>query len=353
MGEVNPEMVIIARESRGYSQSALAQELGIPQGKLSKIETGTIKTPNDVLSNLTATLSYPEEFFFQRGRIYPGISYHRKRKSIAQKELYYIDANTNIRRMHFEKLIKNIEYPDIKIPKLRIDEENMSAENIALAVRRLWLMPKGPADNITDYIENAGCIIIHCDFGTRMMDGLSICSPAMPPMMFINKNLTGDRLRFTIAHELGHIVMHDYPTLTMEDEANKFAAEFLMPENDIYYELENITIDRLVSLKIRWKVSMQALLYRAASLETITERSKQYLWMRMGQSGYRTHEPIEIELEKPSLYKEIIDTYLDSMDYTLDDLCQLLCIHEDEFHKMYSETSGLRLIKKSNDHKYN
>ncbi len=345
MAEVNSEMVIIARESRGYSQSALAEEIGIPQGKLSKIETGTIITPNEVLKSLSNVLGYPEKFFFQRGRVYPGISYHRKRKSISQRDLYYVETNTNIRRMHFEKLIKNIEYPNINIPKLRIDEENMSAEDIARAVRRIWMMPNGPIDNVTDYIENAGCIIIHCDFGTRMMDGLSICSPSMPPMMFLNKNLPGDRLRFTMAHELGHIVMHDYPTLTMEDEANKFAAEFLMPENDIIYELEDISIERLASLKIRWKVSMQSLLFRASFLEKINSRAQKYLWMKMGQAGYKTTEPVIINFEKPSLYKEIIDTYLDEMDYTLEDLCDFLCVDVDEFHGMYHDSSGLRLLK--------
>ncbi len=346
MQEVNPEMVIIARESRGLSQSALSRKIGISQGILSKIETGAMRASDDILSKIENALEYPQKFFYQVGRIYPGISYHRKRKSIPQKTLDQIDANVNILRIHFEKLLKNIDFLEINIPHFSVDEEEMNAEDIARAVRQKLMLPRGPIENLTRILEDAGCIIMHCDFGTRMIDGLSLCVPKLPPMMFINKNIPADRLRFTVAHELGHIVMHKYFTPTMEDEANEFAAEFLMPSSDIRSELTGLSIEKLACLKMRWKTSMQALLYRANTLQKIAERNKQYLWMQICKAGYRVNEPIEIEFEKPTLYQEIIDTHIEDLNYSIEELCDVVCMHEDEFEKIYfNKEQNLRLLK--------
>lgn len=349
MREANPEMVIIARESRGLSQSGLAREMGISQGILSKIETGSRPPSDELVTKLSKALDYPEKFFFQMGRKYPGISYHRKRKSIPQKALNRVEASVNIIRMHFEAMFKNVEVVENNIPRFRIDEEEMSPSDIARAVRQKWMLPTGPIENLTQVVEAAGCIIFHCDFGTRMMDGLSISMPKYPPMIFINKDIPGDRLRFTIAHELGHIVMHEYYTPTMEDEANAFASEFLMPEQDIRHELTRVSMEKLASLKMRWRVSMQALLMRATKLNKISDRNRRHMWMLMGKAGYRTHEPINIPFEKPSLFKEIIDIHLDELYYSIEELCDVMCVHEDEFADIYStkknNRDGLRLIK--------
>lgn len=159
--------------------------------------------------------------------------------------------------------------------------------------------------------------------------------------------MPGDRLRFTIAHELGHIVMHEYYTQTMEGEADRFAAELLMPEYDIRSELIDISMEKLASLKMRWKTSMQSLLYRAGVLGRISDRQKQYLWMQMGKAGYRLQEPIDVEVEHATLYREIIDAHFEDLNYTLKELCDVICLHEDEFEQFYLEKKipQLRLIK--------
>lgn len=347
MQEVNPEMVIIARESRALSQSALATKMVISQSILSKIETGCVPVSEDILCKLVSALGYPDRFFLQYGRKYPGISYHRKRKSVPQKTIDQIDAKVNIIRLHFDKLLKNLEPIENNIPHFSVEEERMSVEDIARAVRQKFMLPKGPIENLTRVVEDAGCIIMHSDFETRRFDGISLCVPKMPPMIFINKNMPGDRLRFTVAHELGHIVMHEYFTQTMEGEADRFAAEFLMPEYDIRSELIDLSIERLASLKMRWKTSMQSLLYRAGALDRITDRQKQYLWMQMSKAGYRLQEPVNVEFESATLYREIIDAHFEDLHYSLKELCGVICLHEDEFEQVYLEKKRpqLRLIK--------
>ena len=104
--------------------------------------------------------------------------------------------------------------------------------------------------------------VIPFDFGTRKIDA---CSDLVSghPVIFINKRITPSRLRHTLGHELGHLVMHRIITDESEEQADRFSAEFNLPEAEIKSELVPINLDRLTRLKLKWKSSMQAILYRA------------------------------------------------------------------------------------------
>src|SRR5437588_10942690 len=104
-----------------------------------------------------------------------------------------------------------------------------------------------------------------------------------------------DPERYSLAHELGHLVGHSAPHPTMEEEANRFASEFLMPAADIRASLHDITIPRLAALKRYWKVSMAALLRRAYELGTINERRYRFMNIQLSKAGYKMREPIETD----------------------------------------------------------
>jgi hypothetical protein len=123
------------------------------------------------------------------------------------------------------------------------------------------------------------------------------------------------------------------------------AAEFLMPAALIAGQLCEVSLPKLAALKPYWKVSMAALLYRAAALGTISERTKNYLWFRMGQSGYKTKEPVEIPSELPTLLAELIDLHRTGLGYSVTDLARLLVTTEDEVRETFlPRGSGLRLL---------
>lgn len=170
----------------------------------------------------------------------------------------------------------------------------------------------------------------------------------MPPLFFVNASASGDRLRYSLSHEMGHIVMHEVHTEDMEREANRFAAEFLMPANDIRSSLDGLSLPKLATLKPYWKVSMAALLKRATDLKKITERQVRYLWMQMGRLGYRTREPAELEIpvEKPTTLRELFDVYTDELNYSIADLSNLLDVFEHHVRADYFGKSGhLRVVK--------
>ncbi len=341
----NPQMVILARESRGLGQKALADALAVSQGTISKIETGLIPLSDEMIEMLSEVLNYPSHFFQQEGSI-TGIGiaevFHRKRQSVSQRVLNRIYAQIEIRIKHISSLLVSVEIPS-NILKMDVDEYGGRVEEIARAVREHWRMPRGPVQDVTEVVEDAGGIIIPFDFETPLVDAISRWIPGLPPLFFVNECIAKDRYRLSLAHELGHMVMHTYPTPDIEEQAFRFAAEFLLPERDVIIDLQNLNLPKLANLKRYWKVSMSALLTRAEKLKTIKPNQARYLWAQMSKAGYKTREPIELDVsgELPRLLHELIEAHQKELGYTVEDLRMLLPLNDDELWKFYLQDPTL------------
>lgn len=353
MPDFNREMLALARECRSLTQSGLAEEVQMSQAEISKFETG-IKIPtSEQVRRIASRLEFPSDFFylseskrdFGSGCIY----YHRKRESAREGKLRELLALVNVRRIQIKQLLPAVKSKnEYSFEYLDIDEHMGDAGQVARSLRALWKLPPGPVSNVIHVIENAGGIILRTNFGTDKIDALSQWLPGMPPVFLINDRIPTDRMRWTLIHELGHIVMHRFPTDSMEREADQFAAEFLMPANQIKPQLHSVTLARLASLKQHWRVAMSALLRRAADLGTITPRAKKYLWMQMGMHGYRKHEPVEIPPEQPTLLKELLAFHQEQLGHDAHELSQIMRVKESELMETYLEdekSGGLRLVR--------
>ena len=335
--QANPKTIVLARESRGFTQKELAGELKIDQGHLSKVENSLVGVSDELMEKLSNVLKYPNSFFCEIFRVYaPGLPFYRKHKTLSHRDLSIITATSNIRRNHVEKLLRSVETINTLIPDLYLSDME-SPEDIARAVRQYWRLPPGPVPDMTKAMEDAGVIVFDCQFNTRFFSGMSLPTEEVNYIVFVNGGMPGDRMRYTLAHELGHILMHQIPTSNMEEEADRFASELLMPSFEIRSQLYKVTLDRLATLKRYWKVSMSSILRQARRLNRITEHKYRSLWMEMGKAGYRLHEPDELDIprEKPSLISEFIDVHLTKLGYSREELSKFLGLCIDEFSTLY------------------
>lgn len=353
----NHEMVTLAREARGMTQKELSEELGLSPGYLSKLESGFMSPSEEIITKLSAVLNYPPTFFYQAHRVYgPSTSefYHRKRKAASAKEVARIHAEINIRMNHVSCFLRAAELEKHDFPRLDPEEFDSSVAEVARAVRSQWGLPSGPVKSVIDVIEDAGGIVIRFPFKTRLVDAVSRWVPGMPPMFFVNEELPPDRERLTLAHELGHMIMHQTVRPEIEEEANAFVAEFLMPESDIRPQLHDLSLHKLASLKMHWKTSMAALLYRASTLGVIQRGKSEYLWKQIARLGYRMREPVELDppTEEPTTMQDLIDLHCVEYGYSIEQLSKMCNWHEPELVATYriSQTNGdkrgpLRLVK--------
>lgn len=348
----NPQMIAVARESRGVTQTQLATKLDVSQALISKIENGLLPVPDELAMRIAGVLEYEIDLLRWQDPLYgiqKSILYHRRRQRTPKKILDKIHALLNIRRMQIQRMLEDVEpdRPD-RFEHYDIDAYDGDAEQIARLIRASWLLPRGPIQNLLHAVENAGGIVIVCDFETPLIDAISQWVPDMPPLFFVNTTAPGDRLRFSLAHELGHVLMHRLPNAEMEDQADRFAAELLMPSDEIRPMLYGLTLAKLAALKPQWKVSMNALLKRAGDLQTISTSTSSGLWKQMSRLGYRTSEPpgIEIPRERPQLIGKLIDVFLSDLEYTTSELSRTLGITATEFRATFlGDVPRLRAIQ--------
>jgi Zn-dependent peptidase ImmA (M78 family)/transcriptional regulator with XRE-family HTH domain len=350
----NREMLVLARESRMLTQSELATAAATTQGRVSKVESGLLAPTDDFLTAVARVLRVPVSFFYRQS-VVRGLpeSYHRKRMSMGVTVLKQIHADVNIRIFQLERLLSAADFDaKFSVPALDLEDYGGSPEAVARAVRSFWQMPSGPVRNLARALENAGAVLVPMRFSTREIDGISLRPVGLPPLIFYNDSAPGDRTRFTLAHELGHLVMHFHqpPYPAMEEEANAFAAEFLMPERDIapYFLQPKVSRHSLAALKPLWKVAVGALLRRAYQLKAIDYNRYTRLWQEMSRLGYRTREPAELDfpVEEPTVISDLLKLHLQHFGYTLEELAAALdALPEELEESLLRDQPILRLVK--------
>lgn len=338
---INTEMLILAREARGLSQLQLAEAIGMSATNLSKIERADISIGMDTLEKIAEKTGFPFQFFTQPGSIVPENLNYRKREVVAQKLITPVHAQANIIRLQVQLLAGLLRYPTPKLPVLPVTDNNSPAQ-IATQLRNRWQVNEPIINNLTQLIESQGIVTACFNFGTERIDSRSMLTDDKLPIIFTNSTLKGDRQRFSLAYQLGQLIMHSFTALdasvNIGHEANLFAAELLMPEDFIRKDFEQgITIPILAQLKTKWKVSMIALLYRADDLGYLTPNQKRYLVQQFNTLKIRRREPIELDIayEPPQLFKQWMATCKARFKLSTVEMAALLCLHVDEYLANY------------------
>lgn len=349
---INGEMVTLARDYRGLTQAELALRLHVSQSTVAKIEAGLRNASEaDRLDDIAAALDFPPAFFLSDERLvgYGSSAYfYHKRATILASDRKRIHSIVNLNRIGLRQLLRHVDI-DPSRPLRRFDvHEYGSAERVAHAVRGHWSLPDGPVANITKLIEGAGIIVVPCDFETDRFDATSLWLADLPPMIFINSSLPGDRWRFTLAHELAHLVMHDSPREKMEDEADAFAAEFLAPEDQIKPHLllaQSWKVSELIQLKLYWRVSIGMLVRRAYELGLMDDSTRQRFYIR--NAAIRRHEPEPLDQERAESLEKIVEAVRDGLGFGFDGLARLLRLPNDvtaSLSPSAAKSTRLRLV---------
>lgn len=299
------EAIRTARVAAGLTQEQLSEQVDVKQGALSRYENDLRLPDEETLERLAGVLGLTGRLLNRACSIKGSAAaeaHMRRRAAAPAKAWRRVEAQLNILRIQLHQLLQVIDFdPANAVPAL--DSMDYPPADAAALTRAQWRMTIGPVRNMTGWMESAGCLIVEWDFGAPRIDGMSQWVDDYP-VLAVNARMPADRKRLTLAHELGHIVMHSTPAyldMEVEQEAMDFAAEFLMPASVIRPELRNLTLGRLSDLKRKWMVSMAALIERAHKLEAIPPAKRTSLYKMLSAKGWRKHEPLGGQLppERP------------------------------------------------------
>jgi Zn-dependent peptidase ImmA (M78 family)/DNA-binding XRE family transcriptional regulator len=316
-----------ARELRGLTQAQLADRLSlydvqIDRSAIAHIEAGDNLAKPEVRSAIATATDFPEAFFddtddtdFPEGTLlFRALSEMTARQEAQAREW----GKLIFRRVLW--LSQRLKVPPVTIPRL----SNLSPEEAAAHARAsLGLSPDRPVVHVLNALERGGVIVIAVPIALEKRDAFAAwAGDPLRPVMVLMDGAPGDRLRFSAAHEFGHLVLHNTQPSRIpiiEAEASRFAAEFLMPTRGVMEDLvPPITLTRLVPLKRKWGVAIQALVRRARTLGVINDNQYRYLFQQIGRRGWRLREPeqTDIPVEKPRAFRRMVEVlYGEPLEY--------------------------------------
>lgn len=349
---VNFRMLRLARELRGETQTALATKAGLAQARLSRVETGQVGTSDDELQRIADVLALPASFFHEPGTP-AAVPLFRKRAIRSIRLLASIQARLNTAVLVAQRLLDAGIH--IEPPKSFPEPGHYSADepsHAAHLLRRDWRLPVGRVDNLTALVEGVAGIVLRVDFGADDAIAAFVASPGDERLWFLinTRETAGDRIRLSLAHELGHAVLHrmqpTHDELETELQAFTFAAALLLPPEDFdaAVPFDALTLGHARQLKRAFGVSIQAIIRAAYDRGRVSRTRYSSLYKQLSARQWRTTEPDPIPLERPRIFSDVLSVHRQTHNYTDEDLAAIAHVTTDTLAQLFPEHFAARPI---------
>lgn len=318
-----------ARKYRGKTIVELANDVGVSKQAISQYENGTIYPVFETLMKIINTLKFPREYFYEKDSISIGLgnTYFRASSKLTKKEEGIQNEKSTLIGKIFSILNEYIEFPKLNLPS--IDPE-LPIEEIAMKVREYWDIGDEPIQDVIYILEKNGIRITSTNTNTENVDAFSQRQDINGETNYIivlgNDKGSATRRQFSVAHELGHIIMHDAfleldclsneEQREIENQAHEFASAFLLPRKTFTRDISvyPTNLDYYIQLKKKWKVSISAMLVRANNLGILAYSSYQTLMRKVSKMGWRKNEPLDdtLIISQPTLLKRAVNILIDN-----------------------------------------
>ncbi len=306
-GALTPRRLTLARKRRGLTLVQLATAVGVSVRSLSAYENGRQEPSTDMLRRLATALDVPVGFL-TAGDIdeipVDAISFRAPSKLTAGQRDTARGA-ARIALLLAEWIDQRFHLPEPVVPSL----PKLDPETAAEVVRARWGLGVAPVGEMVRLLEACGIRVFSLAADCAAVDAFSFVWH-QTPYVLLNTTKSGERGRFDAAHELGHLVLHSEHRLPhgpdAEQDANRFAAAFLMPRASVLaHGLAGATIDRVLASKQTWRVSAMALTHRLHELGLLTDWGYRTACIDLARRGYRTGEPNGIPRETSPLLEAV------------------------------------------------
>jgi len=309
------ERIRQARLAAGFTQEQLADALEMTKQVISKYENGKSEPTASVIMKLAKALGQEPTYFLQQPQTTVDWLGYRSRASLGVKAREGIQYRAGAYVEQYVSLAEKLAMEHIEtLPRGSTVRTVDDAEALAASVREAWSLDHVPIDDITRLVEMKGGIVFgeQSDPDTRF-DGLSGWISAKRPVVVLNLAMPTDRRRFSLAHELAHLLMDEASNAHDDVEmfANRFAGAFIVSKEAAHQELgvrrRVLDLNELMILKRKYGLSIAGWVYRARDLDIINETTAKRLRIELSELGWRKQEPVELEAEEaPTRLRQMV-----------------------------------------------
>lgn len=323
---LRPERITAARELLSVTQSDLAAASGVTQAMVSMVEKHRRDFTPALAGAFAGGLGLPMEFFEMPSVNIPRDEVHFRKNTTARVK----DTNRTFRFFSegfrvTEQLLDGSGYPRPLIPVIQDGAPVLATERIGQIAdetrRALGLSVDEPITNVTRTLERSGIAVAPIGFTDEALpghDGLSYTSGRGNATLVGYISKSGDRDRFTIAHELGHLVLHSYrKSEDPEREAHQFAGALLLPDAHARDLIQSdATLGTLARVKASWGISIAALVKRGEAIGVLSKERTSTLFRQIASRGWRTQEPVDVRPETPRLVYRLLQAKFGEAPYS-------------------------------------
>lgn len=305
----DPQRLTLARRLRGLRRTELARRIAVTPAAVSQYERGQTRPTLPAVASMALALGLPPEFFTLSRPLQPGAAsspHFRSLRTTTQLDRDQALAFAELSADILTELERHVVLPELLLPDLRVPGQLEPAGIAALAAqsREYFKLEPGPVPHVVRLLEAAGVLVLRLPRASEQVDAFSAHFPSRPVVLLNPAKQDAARSRFDAAHELAHLVLHfdaEPGSRLVENEADGFAADFLMPAAEIAGELpRKLDWEMLFWLKQRWGVSLKALVYRAHHLGIIGDTAYRRGMEQLRAWGYPEPTPLRTS-ESPGL----------------------------------------------------
>ncbi len=303
----NPERLSVARQRRLLNLKALAELIQRTQHTVSRWENGLTIPSDDDVESIASAINFPVPFFYGEDLAVPdaAIVSFRSQTSMNAATRNAALAAGAIGIMLSTWVEERFSLPQASVPDLHL----LGPEEAARVLRADWGLGEQPISNMIHLLESRGVRVFSLAENSATVNAFSLWHRDLP-FVFLNTFKSAESSRFDAAHELGHLVLHQDGNTTgrkAEDQANQFASAFLMPRSDVLAQFNEVySLEQLIRMKQRWKVSLAALNYRLHKVGITTDWRNRDFCIQIAREGYHKKEPKGIERERSMVWEKIL-----------------------------------------------
>jgi Zn-dependent peptidase ImmA (M78 family)/DNA-binding XRE family transcriptional regulator len=294
------------RKLQGLSLQKLAEAAGgiVTRQALYKYEHGLDVPRSEVLLALAKAMGVSLDSFFRpiANSVSLGELACRKRSRLGKRKMAEIRSQVQDRIERWLELESCFPaarfFSFISSPeKLRPVHTFEDIESLAKKVRMELNLGLIPIENLTELLEDHGVKVVTWQGDDKNFDGFACWADDRIPVIVVKACLPGDRQRSNLAHELGHLIMKPGKDLTAEKAALRFSGAFLVPDVIARRELgdhrHRLELSELLTLKMKYGMSIQQWIYRAKDLGIINARYAAEFHRLFRAKGWHLQEPGE------------------------------------------------------------
>lgn len=329
----NPARLALARRRRGLTKVQLAEKAGVALRGITAYERGTTEPLLERVQQLANALEFPVSFFHAESlpEVTPdGTTFRALSRLSAGKREQALAAATLALDLH-RWITERFRLPVLDLPDHLSGER---PERAADVVRMEWGLGEKPIPNMIHLLEAHGVRVFSLAEDYAEVDAFSFWHDGIP-FVFLNTIKSAERSRMDAAHELAHLLLHRHGitrSRQIEEEAKRFASAFLMPKNGVLPTAPNFpSLEQLIVLKKKWKVSLAALALRLHELGAISDWHYRSLCIDISRRGYRKREPQEIRRESSPILKKVFAALREDK-MTLPDIAHALHLPQAELN---------------------